>query len=596
MAPKAINVQFILDEFGTYGPPFRVYRKDPDGTITCITPPGFPHPRQVAYFTTRSPYTLWGGERGSGKTYGAVFDNIFTAYAVPGSQQIIFRKTMGELRRTMIAEFLKLPEQLRGHFTDSQTSPRLEIDNGSVIHFASVNDEAAARKYLSGEFLKVTFDEWAELPFSWWSFIAGSARSTITHDAYGRPVIAQIKGLTNPGGIGADILRHLFGADCPKSCPKQLDIVYDPDDYNFIVSLMDDNPAYSANTPAGRAYRKMLSNQPKAIREAWLHGRWTGFEGMYFDCYDRDITPIPHDRLLQLMRQQYWQPIFMGIDWGQVHFASINWNTLLQLPLADGSTKTFVVTFAELLLKGLSERALAEEVVDYTRMLVGEEKFARINRVYLSPETFGKTIRSRARAIGDVFASYGLARPIPAKAEKNSRENGLRHMYQLLSERHTLLDGWTPGNAVPGWLISDKCVDLLGAIPWAISDPDKDGDIKKEGDAFQLDVLDGERYALYSHYVTSDKPADDIYKDRMKAITQGGINPSNSLRLFCEHVKRMREARTGESSKFKQWQGRRHPRTNRQKGDDLGLVTGMATPPVWDRTPRPGSRELNRGH
>jgi hypothetical protein len=570
--------QYVFDEVGEHGPPYRIYRRE-GSRLVLVTPEGFPHKSQIAYFESKVPFTLWGGQRGSGKTFGAVFDNLFTAYAVPGCEQIIFRKTMGELRRTMVAEFQRLPEDLRGRFTDSQTSPRLELENGSKIHFASVNDEAAARKYLSGQFQKVTFDEWAELPFSWWSFIAGSARSTVTKDSFGRPIIAQIKGLTNPGGIGADTLRHLFGADCEKARPKNLDIEYDPEDYLFIPSIMDDNPAYKADTLAGKAYRKMLANQPKAIREAWLHGRWTGFEGMYFDCYDRDIVPIPHDILLRYMRQQYWQPIFLGIDWGQVHYASVNWNTLLTLPLQSGETKTFVVTFAEALYKGLSERALAEEIVDRSRTLLGE-KLARVNRIYLSPETFGKSIRSRARVMGDVFASHGLVRPIPAKSEKNSRANGLRYMYSLLAERVNILDGWNPEGVAAGWIISDQCGDLLGALPWAVSDPDKDGDIKSEGDMFQLDVLDAQRYAVYSHYSASDKPAEDVYADKMKLMTQGGIKPSASLSLFVEHVKRMREAKQKNEGKFKQWQRNRHPRSQGKTGrDDLHILT----PPAWNK-------------
>jgi hypothetical protein len=566
-----IEGRYIVDFNGQHGPPYYVY-ENVKGTLKRITPEGFPHINQVRYFESRTPYTLWGGMRGSGKTFGAMWDNIYTAYRVPGCQQIIFRRTMGELRRTMISEFLKLPPGLRGAFTDSQTSPRLVLANGSTIHFASVNDEAAARKYLSGEFLKITFDEWAELPFEWWSFITGSARSTITEDMLGQPIVAQIKGLTNPGGIGADVLRHLFGTDCEKSCPKHLDIQYDPVDYTFIPSVLADNPAYGEHTAAGRAYRKMLSNQPKAIREAWLLGRWTGFEGMYFDCFDRDIVPIPHDILLRLMQKQYWQPIFMGIDWGQVHYAAVNWNTLLELPLSDGTTRTFVVTFAEQLYKGLSERALAEEIVDMSKMLLGELKLARITRVYLSPETFGTSIRSRARNIGDVFASHGMTRPVPAKTEKNSRQNGLRHMYTLLADRHTLMDGWTPESQVCSWIISDRCPDLLSAIPWAVSDSDSDGDIRKDGNAYQLDVLDSIRYAVYSHYVTNEQPAEDKYREKMELIKQGGINPSNSLKLFCEHVKRMREARQQEATRLQKWNRPRHPRWGKGKGDDLKLI------------------------
>src|SRR5208282_5094942 len=234
---------------------------------------------------------------------------------------------------------------------------------------------------------------------------------------------------------------------------------YIPDDYLFIPSIMDDNPAYSAKTPAGRAYRKMLMAQPKAIRNAWLYGKWTGFEGMYFDCFDKDITVIPHDLLLSLMEKQNWMPIFNGFDWGKVHHSYFCMNTLLELPLADGTRQMFIVTVDELLIKGLSERALAEEIIE--ELMSNERWNKRITKTFLSPETFGEGAHSRARNIGDVFVSHGIPRPIPAKGEKNSRANGLREMYNLLSDRPILLDGWTQDNMVCGWLISDRCVELL---------------------------------------------------------------------------------------------------------------------------------------
>jgi hypothetical protein len=560
-----LDSPFLLDAVGDFGPRYRAYANS-KGQLKLLTPEGFPHPRQLEYIESTSPYTLWAGQRGSGKSFAAVWDNIFTAYRVPGCTQIIFRRTMGELRRTIIKEFIKLPEALRGRFTDSALSPRLELDNGSNIYFASVNTEDAARKFLSGEFLKITFDEWCEIPTKWWLFISGSARSTVTEDWKGAPIGAQVKGLSNPGGVGADTLRHLFGADCDKACPKNLDIIYDPADYLFIPSVLDDNPAYAADKPAGKAYRKMLSAQPKAIRNAWLYGHWTGFEGMFFDAFDKDVTVIPHNKALSLMAKQSWMPVFLGTDVGVVHHCYTCWSTLVELPLEDGTKHIFILTFDELLLKGRSERALAGEILD--KMRDDTKLKQRIRRIYLSPETFGESSRTRARVIGDEFVADGVVRPIPAKTEKFSRPNGLRLMYTLLAERRVLLDGWTESRVVCDWLISDNCEELLAALPWAISDPDHDGDIRKEGDAPQLDVLDGARYGLYSHHVAGEKPAGEIYKDKMELIKQGGMMPSKSMQMFSEHVKRIKEIREGTSQQTQsaKWARERHPRMDDKKG------------------------------
>src|ERR1700730_12505475 len=173
-----------MDAVGEFGPKFNAY-KNTNGTkegLVRLTPKGFPHKRQLEYLESKAPYTMWAGQRGSGKTYGAVWDNLFTAYLVPGCKQMIFRRTMAELSRTIIEEFLKLPEELRGHLNDNSMSPHLRLPNGSIIYFGSINDEKAARKQLGGELLKITFDEWCQLPYEWWSYVAGSARSPIDKD------------------------------------------------------------------------------------------------------------------------------------------------------------------------------------------------------------------------------------------------------------------------------------------------------------------------------------------------------------------------------------------------------------------------------
>src|ERR1035437_4993357 len=177
---------WVLDPHGVYGPKFQIYH---DGVKQ--TPDGFPHADQLAFLESKSVHTLFGGMRGSGKTFCAVHDALFLAYRVPGCEMIFFRKTLNELRHTVISMFLKFPEELRGKFTDSLVSPRLVLKNGSVIHFASVNTEEAASKYQGREFVRIYFDEWALLPWEWWSMIAGSARWPLSEDADGYPIFAQ---------------------------------------------------------------------------------------------------------------------------------------------------------------------------------------------------------------------------------------------------------------------------------------------------------------------------------------------------------------------------------------------------------------------
>lgn len=545
---------YILDPHGRYGPKFCAYY---NGEL--ITPPGFPHQRQLEYLESQTFYTLYAGMRGSGKTYVAVWDALFTAYRSPGSEQIFFRKTLNELQRTVVHEFLKLPEELRGHFTDSLVSPRLVLPNKSIIHFASVNTEEAAQKYQGRQFLRIIFDEWALLPYEWWTFIVGSARSIEDHDVEGFPLLAQVKGLSNPGGPGSDILRRFFGADCEKHKPKDLDIEYDPKEYTFVRSDLNDNPMFREGTPAGDAYRKNLRSKPPAIRAAWLEGKWTGHDGMYFDIFSNDFVKVEHDKILRLIAQQYFVPVFLGIDVGTVHHTYVCWNTVVELPLANGKRHTFIVTFDELALKGLSERGIAGAILDH--MKGSPIPHQRIKKIYLSPETFGEASRTRARVIGDVFVADNIVRPVPAKTEKNSRINGLRLMYTLLAERNPLLEPLTDDETgfACDWLISDKCDQLLGALPWATSDKDKPGDIMSEGDMIQLDILDGARYAVYTHRLTMvEKDPADQQKDRLVSLAQANSPMTFSQRAYADYVNTLKDAQKTPMSRSGEWAKNRH--------------------------------------
>lgn len=557
---------FVLDPHGRFGPKFRIYY---DGELVTPYDPeteeGFPHPRQLEYLESQTMYTMYAGMRGSGKTLVSVFDNLFASYQVPGCETIFFRKTLNELRHTVIKEFLDLPEELRGHFTDSLVSPRLVIPipgtgRESVIHFASINTYEAATKYQGRQFFRITVDEWGLLPYEWWAYVQGSLRSTVSKDREGYPVMAQMKGLSNPGGPGSDTLRRMFGADCEKHRPKDLDIEYDPKDYTFVRSNIDDNPMFREGTPAGDAYRKNLRSKPPALRAAWLEGKWTGHEGMFFDKFDEDRTKVPHDIVLRLMGQQYFMPIFLGIDVGLVHHSYVALCTTVVLPVVGGGKKTFYLTFDEIATKGMSEHALAGHILDKLHEY-GDSMIPRIRKIFLSPETFGEASRTRARIIGDVFAANQLVRPTKALSEKHVRENGLRSMYNLLSAENTMVEPITydeHGKACD-WLISDKCELLLAALPWATSDPDKPGDILKEGDSVMLDVLDGTRYGIYSHRVTEqERPLGERQKERLISLAQANSPLTFTQKAYAEYINELKQSQKPDTSRVGDWARRRH--------------------------------------
>lgn len=520
-----------IDFFGEkYGIPWGVYEDDDDGNL--IRSIFIPHPKQVEFFDAKHPYVLFGGGRGGGKTAALIWKPVYTAYLLPGSRSIIFRRTMGELKKTIIDGFLNLPKGIY----DKCTEDGVTFENGSKIWFGSADDEKAVRKLLSGEYDLEEFDEWSEWPLSMWKFAAGSCRSTRERDIFNNPYTPQVVGGTNPGGVGGATLDSLFGCSGVKrQAPGEDPALYDPSEYHFIQSLVSDNPAYASDKPAGIAYRKMLNSQPRRIRAAWLEGRWDGFEGQYFDILDESVTSFPHDWFLKLIYRQHWAPRWISIDWGMSHHASVGWHAMLEI-----GGRQYPVTYRSYITKGLGEAALAEQICDYTEL---DNAKKNIVKVYLSPETFGETSYSRARRIGDIFVARGLPRPIPAN---NKREDGWRLMHDLLRQRHrdVVVFPGSEARTLSGWLVTDHRPDPDEGLPTAIEcltqavcDPKKDGDVLKEGDALHLDVNDQLRYGIASHITPKEEPFADRLRETLADI------PMEGPQRFMKHAQMLKEER-----------------------------------------------------
>ena len=531
--------EYVYDFTGKYGPRYAVYERLEDGSLSAPLTVAW-NPKQIRFFDSKEPTVLFGGGRGPGKTESVCWDAIFKARLNPGKRFIIFRRTMGELKDTIIARYKQIPEGVRGRYIGEMSNERCELDNGSVIRFASAGNEAAVRKILSGEYLGMYFDEWSEWPYAEWKFLAGSCRSTTAKNLLGELVTAQVKGATNPGGIGGDSLNRLFGCDIDKCAPLGEDPeAYDPDDYVFIQTLIGDNPAYSADTEAGRAYRKMLASQPRAIRDAWLYGKWSGFEGQYFETYEYAKVAIPHDTLMRLMFQQHWQPCWIALDWGKTHASYVVWGTFVDI---DGIT--FPVAYRELLvnggeggamdkegnpIRGLSENALAQLIADETP----EHEKKRVDRIYGSPD-LGFERLMRGHKMGDIFVANGMVR---MTAAFNERVDGWSLIYGKLAEENDIKQPWTQC-AMSGLLIDDELVYPFEAIPWALASKKAghDGDIDKEGSNPLLDVLDGLRYLIASRIQPQDKPNQQKIKEKLAALpVEGASRYIAHLKLQAEH-------------------------------------------------------------
>ena len=125
----------------------------------------------------------------------------------------------------------------------------------------------------------------------------------------------------NPGGPGHQYIKRLF-------VDRKYDGDENPDDYEFIQSLVTDNKVLMESSPE---YMSFLNNLPPKLRKAWRDGDWSVFEGQFFEEF-RDL-PENYDtrqwtHVINPIRIKSHWPIWRSFDWGYAKPFSCGWYTI----------------------------------------------------------------------------------------------------------------------------------------------------------------------------------------------------------------------------------------------------------------------------
>lgn len=426
---------------------------------------------------------------------------------------------------------------------------------GGTIALRNLADPSS---YQSSEFAAIGVDELTKNPLSVFNFL----RMRLRWPGVQRPKFAAG---SNPGDIGGDWVRHYW---IDRKYPKELEAFRDQ--FAFVQAKSSDNPHLNA------AYHERLESLPPDLARRFADGDWSTFEGQYFSEYDAEATRWDHDDFLRAWGPQYWQPIWLSIDWGSTHHFYVAWHTFVTLPIdsdpyvpptpentresrarliqAEKTEQVFqdnrrdvVVTYREWLDKGLGEEALAEEIVRRTPN--SEQK--RVTNIFLSPDAGFESELQRGSRIGSVFVRRQMPR---ARTAYNPRIDGWRLMHDRLRDKVI-----SKGLQYALWCITSNCPNALEAIPWAVANPDKDGDIMAEGDSPLIDVLDGLRYGIASYQYPEQKPAAERRREVIAPLPVEG--PS---RLLAHRKFDMEERQSGGAvyvGGLKSRPGRRHGRS-----------------------------------
>jgi phage terminase large subunit len=444
-----------------------------------------PFKHQLQFHDSPAKYRLFGGAAGPGKTKALLWEAIYQALRVPGSDSLLLRRTYPELESSLLAQFRRdVPRTAYKKFNESKYV--VTWKNGSTTRFGYCRNEHDVYRYQGAEFLFIGVDELTHFTLKQWQFLTSRNRCPIQRDIHGKPTRPCMAGATNPGNIGHAWVKALWVDKTPPPGFEQAGL-YDPRDYDFIRARLRDNPIYANDAE----YRKTLEVLPEHLRRAFLEGDWNVFAGQYFDIFDYGR----HTARPEEIRLEPWYPRWLSIDWGFQHNSAVYWHCAIppevnsrqftvdsrsQTPpernAVDCQLSTVnsrIVTYREFVHNGLSPRMLAQAIAERS----GREN---IREIFLSPDAFAhRTAESSiAEQLGDVLVANGLPHPVPAD---DDRIGGWQYMYQLLES--------------DAWLITENCDKLIACLPTLVRDNSNVEDIRKmDGD----DPADSARYGLVS--------------------------------------------------------------------------------------------------
>jgi phage terminase large subunit len=443
-----------------------------------------PFPQQKKFHNSKAKYRLFGGAAGPGKTKALLWEAIYKALEVPGSDGLLLRRTYPELESSLLAYFRRdVPRDLYAKYNESKHV--VTWRNGSTTRFGYCRNEYDVYRYQGAEFLFIGIDELTHFTLKQWQFLTSRNRCPIKFysggEKRGKPVIPSMAGATNPGNIGHAWVKALW---VDRVAPPGFEQSghYHRNDYEFIRARLEDNPIYANDAD----YRHTLEVLPEHLRKAFLDGDWNVFAGQYFDIFDYGR----HTARPEEIRLEAWWPRWISIDWGFQHPSAVYWHCAVpgsagfqpagfggtakrENSRQDAGATQRIVTYREFVQSGLSPRMLAQGIAERS----GRES---ISEVFLSPDAFAHRTAeaSIAEQVGDVLAANGLPRPALAD---DDRIGGWQLMYQMLES--------------DAWVITENCEKLIACMATLVRDMGRVEDIRKmDGD----DPADSARYGLVS--------------------------------------------------------------------------------------------------
>lgn len=381
-------------------------------------------PRQRDFIYAKSGEVLFGGAAGGGKSYGQLVDALLFALQYPKSKQLILRRTLPELEKSLVRTALEIyPREL---FAYKASRHEGVFANGSVIDFGYCDSENDVYRYQSAEYDIIRFDELTHFTERMYVYLLSRVRGANTYPK-------QVKSSTNPGGIGHTWVKARF-IDTGAPNEEHLGRI-------FIPSRVSDNAFLMKADPG---YVKRLEKLSKRDREALLYGNWDIFDGQYFTEWNREIHVVSPFEI-----PKHWRRYFV-MDYGLDMLAGY-WIAM------DAWGRAYV--YREIYESGLIISEAAKKISEAT-----DEKI----HSYIAPPDLWNRRQDTGKSAAQIFAENG----VPVTAARNERVQGWYNLKEWLSPFRD-----ETGKASAYLRIFSNCTNLIRTLPAVSVDAKNPNDV-----------------------------------------------------------------------------------------------------------------------
>jgi terminase large subunit-like protein len=449
------------------------------------------HPKQAQVFVSPARQILYGGAAGPGKSHLLRVAAIAWAYAIPGLQVYLFRRTFPDLYKNHMEGPTSLPALLapwvgEGFVRINYAQHQFMFGHGSKIHLMHCQYEHDVDKIQGAEIHVALIDELTHFTKAQYAFIRSRVRLTgltIPASLHGR--FPRLLTASNPGGPGHSWVRELFVDSAPWGEIWDAPLEEGGLTTQFIPARLIDNPTLLRDDPTYADRLRGLSS-PELVR-AMLEGDWNAMVGgMLDDVFSPQwhvLEPFPIPGTWKVRR---------AFDWGSSKPFAALW-----VAHADGETRpadgraypkgTRFVVMEDYGFNGKANEGLRMTNSEIARRIKGLEDDSPLRgRVLAGPADASIFDVVNGTSIAQEMTRHGMTW-YPAQKGPGSRRQGA----QMLRQRLQASRQWPLEE--PGFYVFNGCRQWLRTVPVVPRDPKNQDDVDTDSEDHMYDCT---RYEL----------------------------------------------------------------------------------------------------